>query len=575
MYSYGKRGENINQTGGFTRGLPSGQTIYIPAGAPAQAEAVISAQVGQRILVASTLIDEEDDGDLWYVVEYYLLGTDGKATGSLVTWRYQVSTGVHPSLEPKVKGEDAISPYYPIVPIRERTQRIKDADVELYTTGKHTLRTLGLDFDNLDKMVHDDGNIDLGDLEHAYVIIAADVASKLPNTNVYLYEHFSKLYSESGVKKEDFDYWNTITRFSGADLPPPPPMNRLEISDGKYKMVLGWAYITRTLKTGVVTKLNQVTKEFTFQAETEMRKKSDDSLLPQPAYVVDNSYLTMRKQVTATQYEELIIYGMVHTNYIGKQGRVIHTSLQQAFTKDTEDDKNNFIIPLRQDVVKYLGSIKGHDLMYDSVRIVFNSHGYNKLKWYQTGLFKVAIVIVAVAVSIINAPAGAALLSLAMSTIITTVVTLQFIEVGLKMVEDLVGPEFALAVAIVVAVFTGNFENVSGYINTATTAISGLNSIRTLKLLEEIEEEMTLLDDEIAELEAEEAIRAEDLLWTMNVLDDTSYLLTQPNNFLRNVRLASRAEVDLPAKTHLFVETMRFTDRPYSHIKLGLNPNQA
>ena len=578
MYNYGKQGETGN--GGFLRGLPSGKTIFIPAGSPDQVKSVIMAEIGQQIIVSYCLIDEEADGNLWYDVEYYLLNANSVATGLPISWRYMVSTGTHPSLEPKVRQQDAISPYYPIVPIREKGQSIKETDVDLYKSGRQALRFIGLTYDKLDDAIHDDSNIDLDDLDHAYVIIAVDIATKVPNSNLYLYTHLDKLYHESGVKEEDHAYWEANTRhaYDGESniLPPPPPMNRLEVSDGRYKMVLGWKYINKELKTGNIGKIDFITKVPTILPETEIKKEGDFF----PAYVVDNSILTLRKQVTATQYEEMTIYGMVHTNYIGSQGTTIHTSLEQAFTTDTDDDKNNFIIPLRQDVVKFMGVIAGHDLMYDSIRLVMNSHGYQKLKWYQTGIFKVAVVITAVVISIWNAPAGTALLSAAMAgivltAVVTTLLTMQVLAVGLQMVEDLAGPELALAAAIAYSIYTGDFEKASAYIDTGAIIVGGVKSLYDHDALAKIEEEMEFLDDELAKFEAEEAIRAEDLLWTSNVLDDTSYLLTQPSNFLRKTKLEMKAEIDLVSKTHLFVESLQFTDRPYSYIKLGLKPTQA
>lgn len=582
MYNYGKLGEDLLTPGGFVRGLPTGKTIYLPTGSPEQVAAVISAQVGNEVILSFCLIDERDDGYLWYDVEYYLTDSTGKATGTAIAWEYNVSTEVHPNLTPKVKQQDAISPYYPIVPIREYNNRLKDTDPALYQSGKKTLRTIGINLDNLDEAIHDGANTDLNFLDHAYVIVAVDIATKVPSSNVYLYEHFNKLYYESGVKSEDFLYWEAHMKNVAQDpditeefLPPPPPINRLEVSDGNYKMVLGWEYITKELKEGVIGKVNQVEKVFMYSppelfGDTETYR----------GYSVDHSYILLQKQISATQYQELKIVGLVHTNYIGSASKEIRTTLKEAFTTNTVEDKNNFIIPLRIDVMQHLGAIKGHDIMYDSVRMVFNSHTTQKLKWYQTGVFKFVVVIVAVAISIITQGAGTPLLSAAMAgivmtTIATTVVTMIALEVGLKLVQDLFGPEVALAVALIAVAATGDFSKVDTLTQFTTTAVSGLKSIHTMNALEDIQKEMDVLSDLMNELDLLEAEKQEDILWTMDVLKQEGYLLSQPSNYLKAKQQEPRIEIELAKKTYFYVESQQFLDKPYSPIKLGLTPNPA
>lgn len=579
MYSYGKRGENPSVAGGYVRGLPTSKVMYTPSGSPSKVKAVIEAEEGAKIEISYTVLDQDEQGDLWYEVDYYLLDSLGKVTGSLKTWKYSLATGTYPELDPIVKAQDEYSPYLPIVPIRENNQRIRDTHPELYKTGRHCLRTLGIGYDDLDAAIHDEGNNDLGFLDHAFVVVAVDIATKVPSSNKYLFEFFNKLHFESGIRSEDYLYWEANVK--GVDqnpdpeieeyLPPPPPINRMEISDGTYRMVLGWKYISRELVSGSIGKKGTVTKEYTYDVET-----SFESGLR--AMFIDNSYITLRKQVTATEYIELKVVGLLHTNYVG--GREIQTNLALAFTRDTAADKNNFIIPIRMDIVQQMGAIAGHDLMYDSVRLVVNSHKTQKLKWYQTGLFKVAVVIAAVAVSIFTAGAGTPLISAAMATIVmstiaTTVALMVVVDVGMKLVEDIAGPEAALVVAVVAAVVTGDFSKVTTWANVGVTVASGVDGIQTMDALEDINNELKAISEDLSELEVEEALREADMVWVQNVIEDTSYILREPSSFLKKAQKEESVKIDLAMQTHFYVDSMKFLDKPYSHIKLGLKPNQA
>lgn len=577
MYSYGRRGEDPNVEGGYVRGLPTGKVVFIPSGSTEKVRVRIQKEVGQPIYIESCVFDEEDDGLLWYEAKYYLLDNKGSITGSLQTWRYRENDNTYPELSVDVKKEDAVSPYYPIIPIREYNQQISQTDPDLYRTGKQALRLIGLKYDDLDEAVHDNENTDLGFLDHCYVIIAVDIATQIPNSNIYLFEYFKKLEQESQVTKADWDYWQEIINQPDPEnekyVPPPPPSNRIEVSDGNYKMVMGWFYIESTIKTGSVTKVNQVKKFISTGSDTVFSE-----------YDFNNDTLVLQKQFSETQYEEIKIHGLVHTNYIGTAGKTIRTTLTEAMTVDSINDKNNFIIPLRIDVMKEMGSIKGHDLMNDSVRMVFNSHEVQKLKWYQTGIFKVVVVVVAVAIAVVTAGTGttaipylsAAMAGVAITTAITTIVLMTITPHVLKALEDLLGPEVALIIAIAVIYFTADVSSsgitTTTHVNAATTAIGGAHKIHITNEIEDIQQALEILDEELQDLEAAEAERIADSVWAVRNVDATSHYLMQPNAFIKRTQLEPSISIDLAESTHNFIDRMQFIDKPYSHIKLGLKP---
>ena len=556
MYAYAA-------SGGYVWGLPEGTTSVFSTATANDVALVIKLVVGGPIILISCDTSRRLDG-IYYTAEYYLMDAKGEIVGELLTWEYNESTGLYPSLDIPVADETAKSPYYPIVPIRQDNIAIKDNPLDpRYITGKSCLRRLGINFDDLHKAIESnpDGS---SEIDHAYVVIGVDIATQDPTGNEYLFDYFTKLKLTSALKEADYAYWEANQQGTMT-----PPMNQVTISDGNYRMDLGWSYINQTLVTGNIGKVNTFTKEITSWT-TSVTVTTGPNSTTRDIY---HNALIIRKQVSLTQYIELTVVNPIHLNYVYPKD-IIRTDLKDAFGE--EDDRNNFIIPVRIDIANAMGVIKAHDLMYDSVRLVFNSYVRTKLKWYQTGLFKLLILVVAVVVSIFNAPAGVALMSAAMaeiiiSTIITTLVIGKMVEIAISALEDLLGEELALIIAVIATMFGyGKGFSYGNLIQAVNQGVAGVSSIYYTGKLESIQSELDTLEDSLGELDTEEAATAENLDFTMSYVQAGSYNRMLSSRFVRQSKLELNKDTLLVTESHLYTEMMRFTDLPPSDIKLGI-----
>jgi len=372
------------------------------------------------------------------------------------TWYTQMSLNLYPELTP----EDADiqkAPYFPIVPIRENnvTATYKNKP-ELAKSAKRLLRKLGLNYEDI--LAGVDANPDIGKIDHAYIIIGLKLNSTTQAALNYLFEYFSYLASVSTVTEEIDGEWVPGTTYGVSSL---PPINQLEIKCTSYRALLAYRYITRNVVTGSIGKIGTVTQTINVMEQSTYTQ-------PYGSYIVrDNSELILRKQVSATEYVELLIKGPHHINYV-YHAYGIDTNLR--ILANNEDD-NNFIIPLNRYIFTEVLSKKEQiAVMYSALNITFNSYDVIKLKWYQTGFFQFVMIVITIVLTaygfgyIANSVRGMTLAAAA-ATIATELAIGVAISVGLQMAIKVLGLEttvIAVLVMVVVIMYMGYGPNGAG-----------------------------------------------------------------------------------------------------------------
>jgi hypothetical protein len=101
-------------------------------------------------------------------------------------------------------------------------------------------------------------------------------------------------------------------------------------------------------------------------------------------------------------YTKLLIWGMVHENYI-YGGKSVRTTLKEGVDDPSE---SVFILPLHAPTVKELGVKHFTQMATANTWITFNSYEVVKKKWYQTFLGMLIIIIAIVVISVLISPAA-------------------------------------------------------------------------------------------------------------------------------------------------------------------------
>lgn len=387
-----------------------------------------------------------------YCVVKYTVPTDATE----YTWYTQISLNLYPELNPE---DDSIqkSPYFPVVPVREHNVTATfDNKPELAKSAKRLLGKLGLDYGDIIAGI--DANPDIGQVDHAYIIIGLKLNTTTPAALNYLFEYFNYLENVSTVTEKIDGEWELGTTYGATNQ---PPVNQIEIKCATYRILLAYRYINKTTVTGTIGKIGTVTQTIT------VKERSYYTPTYGPSFVRDNSELVLRKQVTATEYVELLIKGPHHINYV-YGGYGIDTNLEILMN---DDDNNNFIIPLNRYIFTEVLSQKEQiAVMYSSLNITFNSYEVVKLKWYQTGLFQFVMIVITIVLTayglghIANAVRGMTLAAAA--TYVAGQVAIGIvISVGLQYAIKIFGLEatvLAVLVMVAVVLYTGYGPNGAG-----------------------------------------------------------------------------------------------------------------
>ena len=411
-------------------------------------------------------IEPIDLDSQYYHAGYYLVDSNGVVGSDLHWWFYPEASKKYDILTADYLQD---SPYYPVVPLRyDNTDFTIDDDSERYKTSRKLLKKLKLDITELGLGVN--GSPDIDQVDHAYIIMGISPDTKSKSGMKYLFEYFKHLEVNSAFSKVDYFNWLSFDIVQRGRQT--PPMNVVTVKEEglQYHIDMGYVYIDSKIVTGSIGKVKSVT--------TEIQLTPDEQYAE---YSYNTSVFILRKQLNKTQYEEVIVFGLKHVDYIYKS-HTIDTSLSDVM--DKENEKNNFIIPLHSGVIDSMSFVYKTELAYEAIRIGFHSVEIKKLKWYQTGFFKIVAVIVSIAVTIyslgtMSASLGAALGFAGSSAIIAGAVVYGVISIGVQygftLLVDILGIELAALLAIASA-FLGYYK--SGFIPTEALSAfqSGINA---------------------------------------------------------------------------------------------------
>jgi hypothetical protein len=245
----------------------------------------------------------------------------------------------------------------------------------------------------------------------------------------------------------------------------------------------------------------------------------------QESYTVD--LLRYRHQVQANLYDEIVIDNLqMRYNIFGDKG----------ITANIGSDK--LLIPIDYTIAKTLRFDRKEVLFSRSLHFVMNSRITKTVKWYQSGIFKILLLIVAVVIIIWSAgsasPIAAAmtagaygmvavyvLVHLAVGYAISTVVT-----TAIKMVADELGLDVTIVLAVAAFIAAGYGVAVdAAWVDYAIAAANGLVDASTQLMQEQILEykseaqEFALL----AESKMEELEEIDNLLNSYDLLDPRSF----------------------------------------------------
>ena len=377
---------------------------------------------------------EYDIDRLYYYIEYLTEDENGLFTPKHLLF-YEGFGGY-----PGFPTERFLSPepFYPVVTLRKENVDLFDEsriEEEEYQSTKKMLNLINIDPVELSENIND--NPDIDEIDHAYLMFGVSLATTNNSCIQYLCRFF-EFYAEEEFKLVDLsDEDFVVDPIDGGYRDKPEDLTRLRFYEGGLNMEVNWSKINVEYIQGSIGK--------TGNAKKEIMTENDE------AYI-----LKLYHQIDADTYLYIEVYGLRHTNFI------ISSYYTETTIKDVFDnpDNSNFIIPIRSSFVEEMSSFDRDTLFYDSLHLVFYSYEVTKLKWYETDLFKVFLIIITVIVIATTGQAWAADLLLAIEG--GVLATLSFITVSIletliiqyifELAVDALGEKLSFVVAVLATV---------------------------------------------------------------------------------------------------------------------------
>lgn len=331
-------------------------------------------------------------------------------------WTYRPVTNKYPELAVSDPLVDR-SPYYPIVPIRNNKVNLtaqKSTNPDLYNQAKKMLGFFDLDLEALTKEINKSGSI--GDIEEVFFLLAADMRSKIPIVNEYLFRFWKKQimlgydpdyvidpydlgYSVvsnrygtgSYLSNEEVEYDFTIKalmNYTGN-----PPIRNLTIKDREFNTEIKYRAAEYKLVKGVIGKIGTVTKKFTKVSDGTFAYTSNNIFSFTQYKKYPRSYFTFRRQYSATHYEQVIVGGLESLTTVYGRRNI-------AVTAIPGNDSKAFVIPLNYDVLKSFNSKDESAIIYECVSMSIYWIHVTKKSFFSSGFFKFLSIVVTVVIAV-------------------------------------------------------------------------------------------------------------------------------------------------------------------------------
>lgn len=383
---------------------------------------------GQLIIPVTLDVDESD----FYQVMFRYLDSQGKERVEF--WTYEDGSGEYPEIDGIFLGDYAeAGSYFPFVYFRYGGQDITTNDyrgTSAFQTSTKMLKYLGVDYAQLGRDIN--SNPDIGSVLQAFMMMAVPAESESEVEQRYLYQYFNVLYLANA--KND-DPYTTLQ-----------PGRAIRIKDKKFTVSFNYSGLYKKRYAGKVGARGSYSSGVGSKAITETYRTFTGQLATRQN---NHKYLYYRKQVSASHYDEIRVYAPNMVYFVAGK----YVTVGGIGSK-------KLLIPLDRAISDSMPATWREELYLRSLHLVFNTYQETETKWYQSGAFKVIMIVVAVAIIVFTGGTGTALaaalhagVAATAYAVVSMVVEALVVQYAFKMFAKAVGPELAMLVAVVAAAY--------------------------------------------------------------------------------------------------------------------------
>lgn len=369
----------------------------------------------------------------------YHFDTQTVANNSVSEYRYflyQQGTGSS-ALDALFKVPESAGQYLPYIPIRINNQFLRDTDSVIYKKTKRAYFK-AMSGGSLDKVVEKvEDNDQIGDLDFVYAVYGASLNSPEMAAKNYLFQFFKKIYTDSGDTYARFDEWErkwqealesvelyeewARSYYPGQNESPPevkpyPELPVVSLDTRSTSGVMNFHMSIQMNGVKVTSGIGRLldhkkgdywlevrpTKVYVKKFVQVNTQASGSGYQGSYSYPVEVEHLIIYNQVTDNSWEAVEVFGLVHKNYV-YDGKWVIINGSEAMA---DSEESGFIVPIHEDTFRDMRLVDSTQLSTACCYLVFNCYKTVKKKWYQSGFFKILLVVGIVVVSVVFAPAG-------------------------------------------------------------------------------------------------------------------------------------------------------------------------
>ena len=398
---------------------------------------------------------------------------------------YEYGSGTQPALDALFTLTASIGEFYPRLYARLNGQELPTTlgiNSNEYKSSKKLGKILGIDWVDWSANLHASiaENMPLSELQQVFLTIAAPMNTTDVVIIEYQYHYWTKMFNE---------LTGTVT--TGALAGTGAKVGKvLSIADATYTNTINFSAVNIVTVTGTIGAVGTYNSGYVNAhrswAQTQYAPNSGGTQYSLPP-IVHPSYHVYRYQDTLTTYKEVRVY----------KAKSIHAFLWFSTLAVGTDE--NLVIPLDRTALPNLSGVETEILFNKSLYLVMNMTKVITTRWYQRGVFKAVMVVVAVVITVFTAGAGASLLviltnlavNLAIAAVINIIIT-ALVRTGA------VSGKFAAALAVVATILAA----INGYFDTSLLNLTATQLLGVAAVCFDISVKATQFDFKHLEREA-------------------------------------------------------------------------
>ena len=366
---------------------------------------------------------------------------------------YKENSGT-PSLDSMFGVPKNLGQFYSFIPFRLDNKSV-DADMDpvLHKWSKKAFRraTNG-SYASTQQTI--EKNDSIKDIDYVYTVFGVSLNSLESASQEYIYRLFKRVLTQQ-LEGGAFEQWEAdyaaadeanrvyLTWFEaqmdplnplyGTAMPPKVPYpdkpgNSLKISANQnakmnFAMEISWSSMKESSGSGV-RKPNAKKGDLWWTVGTPMPPPVPDPNPPgtDPDYgtgtggmlgvsygYAQSAVCTLSWQVSKNVWQEITFTDLMHKNFVYK-GRTVDIKAKDALQ---DPEESGFIIPFHEGIFNDMPLVRSTQMATAGIYLVFNCYVETKKKWYESGIFRLIVIIIAVVVTVSSGGASAGLLGAA------------------------------------------------------------------------------------------------------------------------------------------------------------------